>query len=464
MSFATKHLLRSATFRIALLYMALFGGSAAVLLGFLWWATAGVLSVQLDETIRADIKGLAEQYERRGTAGVASIISERVSRDPEGRTVYMLTDPLRRRLVGNLDSWPSVEPDEDGWLTFELVVRGDGGGEPHLARARSFVLQGGLHLLVGRDVRELAQTRSMILNAVSWGGGITLALAFAGGIAMSRSTMRRIEAINQTSREIMTGNLDRRIPLRGSGDDFDQLAGNLNDMLERIQSLMEGLRHVSDNIAHDLRTPLARLRGRLEEIATDMGPDGERRAGVEGAIAEADGLLSIFNALLRITQIEAGGRRGSFADVDLGAVVRDVAELYEPVAAEKGQTLTVSEAAPRTIRGDRDLIFQAVANLVDNAIKYTPADGRISVEAAGNEIRVTDSGPGIPADAREDVFRRFRRLEASRSTPGSGLGLSLVRAVAQLHDGAATLEDAAPGLRAILSLGGTAQKPARDPA
>ena len=459
MSFATKHLLKSATFRIALLYMALFGGSSAILLGFLWWATAGVLSVQLDETIRADIKGLAEQYERRGTVGVASIISERVSRDPEGRTVYMLTDPLRRRLVGNLDTWPSVEADEDGWLTFELLVGGD---EPHLARARSFVLQGGLHLLVGRDVRELAQTRSMILNAVSWGGGITLALAFAGGIAMSRSTMRRIEAINQTSREIMTGNLDRRIPLRGSGDDFDQLAGNLNDMLERIQSLMEGLRHVSDNIAHDLRTPLSRLRSRLEEIAADMGPDGERRARVEGTIAEADGLLAVFNALLRITQIEAGGRRVSFAPVDLGAVVHDVAELYEPVAAEKGQTLSVAAAAARTIQGDRDLIFQAVANLVDNAIKYTPADGRISVEAAGNEIRVTDSGPGIPAESREEVFQRFRRLEASRSAPGSGLGLSLVRAVAQLHDGSARLEDAAPGLRAVIVLGAAAQKSARE--
>ncbi len=458
MSYATKHLLRSATFRLALVYMALFGGSAAVLLGFLWWATAGVLSVQLDETIRADIKGLAEQYERRGTAGVASIISERVNRDPEGRTVYLLTDPLRRRLVGNLDSWPSVEPDADGWMTFELLTPGDDPTSPHLARARSFVLQGGLHLLVGRDIRELAQTRGMILDAVAWGGGITLALAFAGGLALSRGSLRRIEEINQTSRDIMTGNLSRRIPLRGSGDDFDQLSANLNEMLERIQTLMEGLRHVSDNIAHDLRTPLARLRGRLEEIAAD-GLDAERRARVESAIAEADGLLAMFNALLRITQIEAGGRRGSFAPVDLGAVVTDVAELYEPVAAERDQTLTVATTGARTINGDRDLIFQAVANLVDNAIKYTPTGGRIRIDAAGAEIRVTDSGPGIPEESREEVFRRFRRLEASRSAPGSGLGLSLVRAVAQLHDGSARLEDAGPGLRAVLALGGADAKP-----
>lgn len=454
MSFATPtRLLKSATFRLALVYMLLFGASAAILLGFLWWATAGVLSRQLDETILADIKGLAEQYERRGTPGIASIISERIARDPAGRTVYLLTDPLRRRLVGNLDAWPSVEPDADGWMTFELISRGEDRGTPHLARARPFVLQGGLNLLVGRDIRELAETREMILNAVVWGIAITIALGLGGGIAMSRSTTRRIEAINQTSREIMTGNLDRRIPVRGTGDDFDQLAANLNEMLDRIQSLMDGLRHVSDDIAHDLRTPLARLRTRLEDIGDGRLDETGRREKVEDAVADADGLLAMFNALLRITQIEAGGRRGAFAPVDLGAVVRDVAELYEPVAAERGQSLTVRADAAGTVNGDRDLIFQAVANLVDNAIKYTPQGGEVGIAAEGREIVVADTGPGIPAEAHEKVFQRFHRLEESRNAPGSGLGLTFVRAVAQLHDGSIRLEDGAPGLKAVLSLG-----------
>lgn len=447
-----RRLLKSATFRLALLYMLLFGGSVAVLLGFLYWATVGVLSEQVDETIQADIKGLAEQYERRGTPGIAAIIAERVRKDPGGGTVYLLTDPLRRPLVGNLSGWPTVSPDKDGWITFELVDRDTPDGKPHPARARRFVLQGGLNLLVGREVRELQRTRRMIVNAMIWGIGITLALAFAGGIAMSRSTARRIEVINQTSRDIMSGDMDRRIPAGGTGDEFDQLAGNLNDMLDRIQGLMEGLRHVSDNIAHDLRTPLTRLRGRLEDIddATLGGEERSRR--IDAAVAEADGLLEMFNALLRITQIEAGGRRDNFAAADLSEVVRDVAELYEPVAQAKNLVFTSRSDGESAVTGDRDLLFQAVANLTDNAIKYTPAGGSVSLQSSGKSVTVADTGPGVPDGSREDVFRRFHRLEASRNAPGSGLGLSLVKAVAQLHGGDIRLEDNNPGLRAVLTV------------
>ena len=228
-------LFRSATFRLALIYMLLFGGSAAILMGFLYWATAGALSDQIDETIQADIKGLAEQYEQRGTPGIAAVISERVRRDPGGRTVYLLTDPLRRPLVGNLSAWPTLEPDSDGWLTFDLLDRDTADGSTHIARARPFILRGGLNLLVGREVREIERIRAMVLNAVIWGTGFTLALGLAGGIAMSRSTARRIDAINQTSRQIVDGNLDRRIPTRGTNDEFDQLAANLNAMLDRKQ-------------------------------------------------------------------------------------------------------------------------------------------------------------------------------------------------------------------------------------
>jgi signal transduction histidine kinase len=448
----SRRLLRSATFRLALLYMLLFGGSVAVLLGFLYWATVGELSAQVDETIQADIKGLAEQYEQRGTPGIAAIIGDRVRKDPGGRTVYLLTDPLRRPLVGNLSGWPTVPPDGDGWITFELLDRDTADGKPYPARARRFVLQGGLNLLVGREVRELRRTQHRIVNAMIWGIGITLALAFLGGIAMSRGTARRIDAINQTSRDIMSGDLDRRIPAGGTGDEFDQLAGNLNDMLDRIQGLMEGLRHVSDNIAHDLRTPLTRLRGRLEEL-DDPGLGGdERTKRIDAAVTEADGLLAIFNALLRITQIEAGGRRENFAPLDLAEVVKDVAELYEPVAQAKDLSFSADADGAGQVTGDRDLLFQAVANLVDNAIKYTPAGGSVTLHSAGRSVSVSDTGPGVPDTAREDVFRRFHRLEASRNAPGSGLGLSLVKAVAQLHGGTIRLNDNDPGLQAVLTV------------
>ena len=445
-------LLKSATFRLALLYMLLFGGSVALLLGFLYWATVGVLSEQVDETIQADIKGLAEQYKQRGVRGIAAIIDERVRKDPGGRTVYLLTDPTRRPLVGNLSGWPTATPDDDGWIAFELLDRDTADGRPHLARARRFVLQGGLNLLVGREVRELERTRHMIINAMIWGIAITLALALAGGIAMSRGTARRIEAINQTSRDIMSGDLDRRIPAGGTNDEFDQLAGNLNTMLDRIQGLMEGLRHVSDNIAHDLRTPLTRLRGRLEELDDRALSASERSRRIDAAVAEADALLSMFNALLRITQIEAGGRRDNFAAVDLAELLNDVAELYEPVAQEKGLSFSAHCEAASSVTGDRDLLFQAVANLADNAIKYTPAGGSVTLHTSGKSVTVSDTGPGVPEEAREDVFRRFHRLEKSRSQPGSGLGLSLVKAVAQLHGGTVRLEDNRPGLKAELTI------------
>ena len=445
-------LLKSATFRLAFLYMLLFGGSVALLLGFLYWATVGVLSEQVDETIQADIKGLAEQYKQRGVRGIAAIIDERVRKDPGGRTVYLLTDPTRRPLVGNLSGWPTATPDDDGWIAFELLDRDTADGRPHLARARRFVLQGGLNLLVGREVRELERTRHMIINAMIWRIAITLALALAGGIAMSRGTARRIEAINQTSRDIMSGDLDRRIPAGGTNDEFDQLAGNLNTMLDRIQGLMEGLRHVSDNIAHDLRTPLTRLRGRLEELDDRALSASERSRRIDAAVAEADALLSMFNALLRITQIEAGGRRDNFAAVDLAELLNDVAELYEPVAHEKGLSFSAHCEAASSVTGDRDLLFQAVANLADNAIKYTPAGGSVTLHTSGKSVTVSDTGPGVPEEAREDVFRRFHRLEKSRSQPGSGLGLSLVKAVAQLHGGTVRLEDNRPGLKAELTI------------
>jgi len=307
-------------------------------------------------------------------------------------------------------------------------------------------------------VRELEATRRLIIDALTWGLAITAALALGVGLLMSSRITRRIEAINQTSREIMEGDLSRRVPTTGSGDDFDHLAENLNRMLERIEELMAVVHQVSDNIAHDLRTPLTRLRTRLE-LARGSHPEqapGEVGQEIDRAIEDAEELLVTFSALLRIARLESGSSRGAFADLDLAGLVQDIVELYEPVATEQGQMLNREGqgSVPVLIRGDRDLLFQALTNLVDNAIKHTPKGSEIRLSTArcegGAKVSVTDTGPGIPADLREKVFQRFYRTDASRSTPGSGLGLSLVRAVTDLHDARIELADNAPGLRVTI--------------
>ena len=430
----TTHLLQSSTFRLAVLYMALFGASVAVLLTFIYWSTAGYMALQTDDTIEAEVTGLAERYGISGLDGLVRSIDERISRKPNGDAVYLLTDDELTPLIGNLDRWPKVARDSDGWLNFNLEQATDDGEVTHRARARPFTLRGGYRLLVGRDMHELDATRNLIVRAIAWGLAITVMMALAGGIMLSRRTMRRLEAINETSRRIMRGDLSQRIPSRSTDDDFDQLADNLNGMLDTIERLMEDVRRVTDNVAHDLRTPLTRLRNRLEELQGSSGLDKTR---VEAALADADGLLNTFNALLRIANIESGRRRAAFENISLDDVMRDVTELYEPLAEEKEQTLDVSVSKNVHVSGDRDLLFQAIANLLDNAIKYTPRGGDIHVSleegAAGPRIRIVDSGPGIPEQSREQVFKRFFRLEESRHTPGNGLGLSLVEAVARLH-------------------------------
>ena len=444
-------LLRSSTFRLAVLYMALFGASVAVLLTFIYWSTAGYMALQTDDTIEAEVTGLAERYRLSGLDGLIRSIDERVSRKPNGDAVYLLTDDQLTPLIGNLDRWPRVARDSDGWLNFDLEQATSEGEVTHRGRARPFTLRGGYRLLVGRDMQELDATRSLIVRAIAWGLAITVMMALAGGIMLSRRTMRRLEAINETSRRIMHGDLSRRIPTRSTDDDFDQLADNLNGMLDTIEQLMEDVRRVTDNVAHDLRTPLTRLRNRLENLKGDNDVD---RSSVEAALADADGLLDTFNALLRIASIESGRRRAAFKNIPLDDVVRDVTELYEPLAEQKQQKLDVSVSDDVLVRGDRDLLFQAFANLLDNAIKYTPQGGniRVSLEngASGPRIRIIDSGPGIPQQSRDQVFKRFFRLEESRHTPGNGLGLSLVEAVARLHNASIKL-GGEPGLDVSLA-------------
>ena len=341
-----------------------------------------------------------------------------------------------------------------GWMDFRLEGSGSDNADIHPARARVFRIEGGFLLLVGRDIHDLELTKQRIIITLAWGLAITLVLGGLGGAMMSRTTVRRIESINQASREIISGDLSRRIPTRNTGDDFDVLADNLNAMLDRIGLLMEDVRRVSDNIAHDLRTPLARLRNRLEELHLQTSGAGANSEGIEQAVAEADRLLNTFNALLRIARIESQHGDESFTTIAMGNLVRDVAELYEPLMEEKKQALAMELSGDVQVSGDRDLLFQAIANLMDNATKYTPAGGsiRIDLKRLNGKARlvITDSGPGIPAADREKVFQRFFRLEQSRTTPGNGLGMSLVAAVVTLHRMSIRLEDNRPGLRVVI--------------
>ncbi len=444
-------LLHSFSFRLAFTYMALFGASVLLLLWFIYWSTAAYMSRQADATIAAEITGLSERYDMSGLSGLIEVINERLSRKPTGSSIYLLTTAVNTPIAGNLNRWPDVPPDEHGWLNFRLENAANGKNEIHLARARSFTLSGDFHLLVGRDIYELEETQRRIIHALVLGFAITLVLGGVGGYVLSHQVGKRLETINTTSRDIMEGDLSRRIAQQHSGDEFDLLASNLNAMLDKIEALMDNVRRVSDSIAHDLRTPLARLRNRLEQLREEQGKDGQNLELVEQAIADADGLLKTFNALLRIARIETQQHVESFADTDMGALLHDVVELYEPLAEEKHQSLKLRVDAEVHLLGDRDLLFQAMANLLDNAIKYTPSDGVIEIVLdkpdKKGRITLTDNGPGIPATEREQVFQRFYRLEKSRTSPGNGLGLSLVEAVASIHDMTLTLEDNHPGLR-----------------
>lgn len=446
-------LLRSSTLRLSILHMAAFGLSVLVLLWFIYTSTAGFMERQTDETINAEIQGLAEQYSQLGLTGLIRVIKSRVAKDKAGSSVYLLTDWKFNPLAGNLPEWPKFRDTGSGW--FDATLEDTENFEPRRVRMRYFLLPGNFHLLVGRDVSLRLKMERLIMDALIWGLGLTVVLGGVGGLLTSRWMLKRIDVINKTSREIMAGDLTRRIPSRGAGDEFDRLAGNLNAMLDQITKLMDGVKQVSNNIAHDLRGPLNRIRAGLElSLAKSRTPE-EYRAVLEATVSEIDNLLMTFNALLTIAQAESGARRQDFTDIDLTSLAADVAELYDPLAEEKGLTLTVSLAPGVTVPGNRHLLSQALANLLDNAVKYTPAGGTIALSltapATGPELTVADTGPGVPAEHRELVLERFARLESSRNTPGSGLGLSLVAAVAGLHRAALRLADNAPGLRVTLA-------------
>jgi signal transduction histidine kinase len=455
---ALPRFFKTNAFRLAAIYFALFAGSVLALLTFFYLSTANFIEKQIEATIDAEIRGLQEQYVQRGLAGLILVIDQRSEPGRANNMIYLVTDPALRPLAGNLGQWPGPRGLQEGWISFPVeVATGSGGGvkETHRALASVFVLDGNNRLLVGRDLRDATVFRDRVLGTLAWSALIALGLGIAGGVFMTRHMLGRVEVVANTAKHIIHGDLAQRIPLDGSGDEFDQLGANLNTMLDQIERLLAGMRQVTDNIAHDLRTPLSRLRARLEVTLLEK-PNPLHYADVlRETIAEADQLLGTFNALLSIAEAEAGTRRESAISVDLAEIARTVAELYEPVADEKGLSLIYTDSGPMPVRGDRHLLSQAIANLLDNAFKYTPLGAvTLSVRRDGTKARieVADNGPGVPAVQREAVFDRFVRLEGSRSTPGNGLGLSLVRAVAKLHDGAVWLEDNNPGLKAVMTV------------
>ena len=443
---------RSTSFRLLAWYAAVFGASVAILLAMVYWITLAALDEQLNHSVERETQVLVDLYRERGLDSVVRAIQLRVVELRPPRRYYLLQDADGQRIAGN---FPQMKPTEGEMVLPVSFLYPDrrskaedpAGAYPIVAQGRR--LEKGEFLLVGESRYWAVRAQEAILRALAWGIAITVLLAAGGGTALGSRFLRRIEEINRTTRSIMDGDLSKRVPTRGGDDEMDNLALNLNAMLDRIQGLMESLKQVSDDIAHDLRTPLSRLRHRLEAAREKAGSDGE--PVIEQSIAELDAILETFSALLRIAQIESGARRVAFSDVSLAQIVSTVSETYAPVAEDNGQRLNAVVDYASTIHGDRELLTQMVANLIENSIRHCPAGVDIAVavgqEAGAPVVRVADNGPGIPAPERDKVFHRFYRLEASRTTPGSGLGLALVKAVADLHGASAELSDNHPGLR-----------------
>ncbi len=449
-----RNALRTTTFRLALAYLAIFVASSATLLGFIYWATSGAIDRESEQIIEAEVIGLREQYSQWGIVGLVRVIEERSKGDRADEMRYLVAGPRYDRIAGNLNGWPAELRDRRGLVEFPLTRKQGDREDQRQTMAITYDLPNGFRLLVGRDMKERSEFRDRVVGAIAWSLALTLAFGLVGGYWVSRHLMRRVDAINRTSGEIRAGDLRQRVAVTGKGDEFDQLALNLNAMLDQIERLMAGMRQVTANIAHDMRTPLNRLRARLELTLIEKPDEARYRETIQETIDEADHIIATFNAMLSIAEAEAGSKAESLARTELAPLIDQVAELYEPLAEEKGLSLTVEHAGTAIARADRHLLSQAIANLLDNAIKYTPAGGHVSVRTDGGphgaRIIVADSGPGIPPESREEVLKRFVRLEQSRSTPGNGLGLSLVQAVARMHGGNLSLENNQPGLRVTL--------------
>lgn len=456
---------RTSTVRLTATFILIFVLFAILLLAFITWQSSVQIQRQQTDDIDREIRQLQRIESNQGIRALAFAVDRFSSRPGPG--VYYLGDAAGQYLLGNVTQIPVQALREPGVYSFDYQPANplEDGGEaprPGFAVVRSVQLENGMVLVVGRDVVERRGYSAIIVQSFLVGViGIILFSIVAGGIT-ARRVLRRIDAIRDTSTKIMSGNLSERVPITRRNDEFDGLATNLNAMLDRIEQLLQGLKEVTDNVAHDLKTPLTRLRNQAEAALRDGASDQSRQQALETTITESDRLIQTFNALLMIARAEAGAPSGALADVDVSAVVADVAELYGPVAEDEGISIETAITPDVHLHGNRELIGQAMVNLLENAVKYAkplagPA-GRIAVglrQANGRVIiEVADNGPGIPAEDRKRVIERFVRLDASRTETGSGLGLSLVDAVTRLHGGTFSIEDNGPGVRAVMDLPG----------
>lgn len=444
-------LVRTTAFRLTLRYVALFGAALLVMFGLVWKVMADYEAKHIETEVEEEIESLRLDTANRDE--LVERIGTHATFDANKGMYWLLQDSSGKVLAGNM---PAMESPQTGWFE-RSVPRSGKPRKQRTIRVNGQLLAGGTYLAVGLDPKtqkELREVREIVTNELAIGGVATLALVLVAGTWVGALLLRRVERIGRTSREIAEGDLSRRLPLRGNDDELDHLAQDLNRMLDRMQIQFETVRQVSSDIAHDLRTPLTRLRQRLER-ARDGTPSPET---IERAIAETDAILDTFSALLRIAEIESDAQAGRFAQVDLTETLRTLVEVYQPAADENGQTLLAKIPDALAITGDRAMLAQMIANLVENALRHTPAGSTVRIAAqrldGAVELIVEDDGPGIPADEHEKVFRRFYRREASRTSPGNGLGLSLVSAIAARHHARLTLEDARPGLRVRLVLPG----------
>ncbi|KQP16280.1 HAMP domain-containing sensor histidine kinase [Methylobacterium sp. Leaf93] len=449
-----RNLFRTTAFKLSFAYLVVFATFAFLALGYVAWNASRVLDDQMVSTIEAEINGLSEQYKAGGLRRLISVVERRAG-EP-GASLYLVTTAAGERVVGNVGALADGTLTQPGQTEAAYARSGQSDVLDRHAILQVFVLPGGFRLVVGRDVEERDRLRSIIATTFGSSVALVVILGVVGGWFVASRVLRRVDAMTETTRRIMAGDLDGRLAVAGNGDELDRLASNLNEMLERIGELMRGLREVSDNIAHDLKTPLTRLRNRADEALHGADTPGQLRAAMEGVIEESDGLIRVFNALLMIARLEAGNAQEIMARFDLGLVAQEVGELYEALASERGMELAIEAPEGLMIRGNRELVGQALANLIDNAVKYGGAGGTVRVTAGergpGIAVIVSDNGPGIPQEARGRVLGRFVRLEEARSLPGFGLGLSLINAVVRLHQGTLALEDNRPGLRVVMTL------------
>ncbi len=445
--------IRSSAVTLAIGYVVL-GFAALVLfaapLRYAWQATVEDFRVEL---LQEDSQRFAEVFRLRGPAGLSDFIKERVGMQIAGERILLLADTSLRPLAGNLTAWPRGIPDEPGSYTLPI----DLDGQRSTVSIVRTALPGGYNLLVGRDVERYAPLERRFWSGLAAAVAVLLVAGLLGGILIRRALLSRIQSIQQTVAAIMRGDLSHRLQVRPSGDELNTLAQTINRLLEQIEQLVHGVANVSNSIAHDLRTPLAELRSRLEELSLTRPSTEETFQEIDAAVSDVDSVIRIFNALLRLAEIDAGMRRSGFVEVDVADLTAKAVEFYLPAAELENLSFVFRDPGPVLVRGDRVLLAQAINNLVDNALKYVGKGGRITVEVLRRTdgmvaIAVSDNGPGIPDAEKPKVAQRFYRGDTSRGTPGVGLGLSLVEAVAKLHGGALELADNHPGLRARITL------------